>query len=221
MPNITGSPLASTYRLEASKANGGDAQAAADLFKGLYYCSEETFASLNNKDQLNNTIANMQVTYEDRWGGTTDNLSAAVAKVRQQYHYCAGISMTERSEIGHWASLASKTQNPDILAHAWPYIAMQDFGLHTASELLDKRQQMIDLAANAGVPVAWQYKSEMYTTNGLPAKAYASLYTEYLLTQSPYLAYKLWELSQQLTPLQVQDAEARATENYQKIRLAN
>ena len=90
-PNLADPRLASVYEEEANKANKGDVQAAKALFDGLTYCQADTEGTLDTKQALDHTLERMRATNTDRDGLHTDNLAAAIADVKQQYSYCAGL----------------------------------------------------------------------------------------------------------------------------------
>ncbi len=237
-PDLGGPPLASAYAKEAAKANHGDMQAATTLFDGLAYCARETRGSLDNEQELNRTIEHMRETQTDRDGLHTANLAADIAHVQQQYHYCAGLTAAENIyNMGHWARLAAQGGNPATLVWSVGYYDMKrgagsfarpkdmsitawKASIHKARE---RDQIVINRAAQAGVPTAWMYMSMGYRLGSMgypinPTREYASLYTEYMLTKSPFLAYQIWQQSQRLNPLQVQEGESLAHRYYQRIQ---
>lgn len=235
-PNLAGPPLANIYAEEAAEANHGDVQAATTLFKGLAYCARETQGPLDNAQELNDTVERMRYSHTDRWGARTANLTAAIAHVQQQYHYCAGLTthVENRYTISHWARLADQSGDPTVLAWTEVY---RDPGLILKTEdmsapareayfqkIAERNQNITKRSAQAGVAQAWWYMWAGYRdgTGGYPidpVRAYASLYTEYMLTKSPALAYQIWQQSKHLDPLQIQEGEALAHQNYQRIQL--
>lgn len=237
-PDLNGPPLASIYNDEAADANKGDVQAATTLFDGLAYCARETRGSLNNEQELNRTIEHMRETQTDRDGLHTANLAADIAHVQQQYHYCAGLTAAENIyNIGHWARLAVQGSNPATLVWSVGYYDMKrgagsfarpknvsitawKASIHKARE---RDQIVINRAAQAGVPTAWIYMAMGYRNGSMgypinPTREYASLYTAYMLTKSPDLAYQIWQQSQQLNPQQIQEGETLAHQSYQRIQ---
>lgn len=226
-PDLSGPPLAGIYAKEAAKANHGDVQAAVTLFKGLTYREVDTGGSLDTEQELNAVIGRMQETQTDRDGAPTNNLAAAITDVQQQYHYCAGLAAIDNPvTIDHWARLASQSDDPATLAWSAPAASqpsVKEADTTTPEQIQKKSQSMVNRAAQAGVARAWLEKWAGYRNGdgGYPAdpvRAYASLYTEYMLTKSPMLAYQIWKLSQQLNSLQVEEGETIAHNNYQRIQ---
>lgn len=218
-PDLNGPPLLSIYAMEAAKADNGDIQAGTALFKGLYYCRKESWGTIENREQLDRTITQMRETQTDRWAVPTANLSDSIAQTKAQYRYCAGSKSAALSgNLSSWAALAFRSSDPNIAMHAGLYMSGLDLGATTPLQLYEKQQEIIDGYAKLGVPYAWQLKWETDGVNKRPEVAYTDLYTEYLLTRSSFLAYKVWKLSRQLSPLQIEHAELQAQKNYRQIQ---
>ena len=232
-PNLAGPRLASVYEEEANKANKDDVQAAKALFDGLTYCQADTEETLDTKQALDHTLERMRATNTDRDGLHTDNLVAAIADVKQQYSYCAGLSKLENmSTIDHWAGLAVKSGDPATLVWAEGHVGKIYFARPKTMSIPTwdayikhaqaRNRTWTKIGEQTGVAEAWFASWAGYRdgSGGYPfnsVRAYASLYTEYMLTKSPDLAHQIWQQSQHLNPLQLQEGEALARRNYKMI----
>lgn len=220
MPDFSGPRLADIFDETASKAGNGNKKAAMTLFKGLLYCASTPIKSQNDVD---NKIKLMTDTYTDADGNQSDDLNAAIATVNQRYRYCSGITEDQSKSMSHWGWIAASSGDP--VAQAWAAAYAPPPSAYDSATIEKYRKQlrdMINTAADAGVPEAWVELEQGYLTGAYgyqvdPVKAYASLYTEYMLTNSDYLAYQIWKQSQGLSPQQIQQGEQLAQEFYGKI----
>lgn len=224
-PDMTTGPLASIYEEEAAKASKGDLQAAAKLFKGLLYCDFEPPPS--SQQEVDEKIRYMTDTHTDADGKPTNNLDAAIARVREEHAYCAGLTESEKGTVTHWGWLAAQGRDPAIMAYAVAYHPPpSSFDPATIQQFRATLRSMVNAAARAGSPVAWNELYQGYYAGALsypvdPVKAYATLYTQYMLTRSQYVAYEVWKASQRLSVAQIQAGEQLAQQYYKDVNSKN
>lgn len=159
VPDLAGPSLASIYASKAKAADNGNIEAAAALFKGLYYCRKEDWGYLATQAQLDSTITHMRQTQTDRWGAPTDDAAQAVEHARAQYRYCAGVRSAEgsnRSDITSWAPLAFRSGDPDVELVAAFFTDGVNLGAMSPDQIITKRQEITNHYARLGVPFAWQ-----------------------------------------------------------------
>ena len=225
-PDLSGPSLASLDKTEAALANQGNMRAATLLFKGFAYCSFDALALPADPLALKQKIARMNATREDMHRLPTSHLASAIARLKESYHFCLGEPYPKPSTIEHWARIAAWGLNPRtmwVLAHTMPDTLT---GKRKQTLAMDARMEQVitDRAARAGVAAAWFSWSKIYLHGWYghrknPTRAFAGLYTAYLLTRSPALAYRIWKESQgTITASEIQAGEAMARRNYREIR---
>ena len=224
-PDLSGPPLASLYKTEAALANQGNTRAATMLFKGFVYCSFHAHVLPADPLALKQKIARMNATREDMYHLHTSHLASAITRLNETYHFCLGETHPKQTTIEHWARIAAWSLNPRTM---WGIMYSPGepvlFGKDTPAAAERTTLMITDRAARAGVASAWLDRSQMYLWGIYghrknPTRAFAELYTAYLLTRSPALAYRIWKVSQgQFTVHEIREGEAMARRNYREIR---
>ena len=224
-PDLSGPPLASLYKTEAALANQGNTRAATMLFKGFVYCSFHARVLPADPLALKQKIVRMKATREDMYHLHTSHLASAITSLNETYHFCLGETHPKLTTIEHWARIAAWSLNPRTM---WGIMnslgASVLFEKDTQAEVGRTTQMITDRAARAGVTAAWvdwsqTYLFGMYGHRRHPTRAFAGLYTAYLLTRSPALAYEIWKESQgRFTASEIREGEAMARRNYREIR---
>ncbi len=236
-PDLTGPSLARLVQTEAALANQGNTQAAAMLFKGFDYCLHNNPDLPADPQALQQKMAQMKATHEDMHGLPTSRLAAAITRFKESEHFCAGETVTNNPQQGkieiatteHWARIAAWSLNPRTLWEVLSFGVAPFLGKKkpTQAELNRLERTLTDWAARAGVVSALVMGSSMYSGGWYgvqknPTRAFADMYTAYLLTRSPVMAYKIWKMSQGpftvITVNEIQEGEAMARRNYQEIR---
>jgi hypothetical protein len=225
-PDFSGPPLASLYKTEAALANQGNTRAATMLFKGLEYCVFHSLALPDNPPALKQKIAQMKATHEDMYHLHTSHLASAITRLNETYHFCLGETHPKQTTIEHWARIAAWSLNPRTM-WAVMYSAGRPsvlFGKDTPAAAERTTQMITDRAARAGLASAWISLSKIYLHGWYghrknPTRAFTELYTAYLLTRSPAMAYRIWKESQgAITASEIREGEAMARRNYREIR---
>lgn len=141
--------------------------------------------------------------------------------------YCAGLPQPVQPDLNRWARIAIRSGNPVTI-----YKAKNHAILAFRKEFHPPKFQIPKFffmnaakhAAQAGLAIAWAQLNWAYEhgTNGIPidpTRAFASLYTEYMLTKSPALAYQIWQSSQdEFNPEEIERGEKLAHRAYRDIR---
>ena len=227
-PDLSGPSLASLDKTEAALANQGNMRAATLLFKGFAYCSLDALVLPADPLALKQKIARMNATREDMHRLPTSHLASAITRLKESYHFCLGESYQKLTTVVHWARIAAWSLNPRtmwVLEHTVTGImALTEKRKRTQAMDARMEQVIVDRAARAGVAAAWFSWSKIYLHGWYghrrnPTRAFAGLYTAYLLTRSPALAYRIWKESQgTITASEIQAGEAMARRNYREIR---
>ena len=228
-PDLSGPSLANLYKTEAALANQGNTQAASLLFKGFAHCSLDALALPADPLALKQKIARMNATREDMHRLPTSHLASAITRLKESYHFCLGETYPKLAMVVRWARIAAWSLNPRtmwVLEHTGPggIVALTEKRKQTQAMDARMEQVIIDRAARAGVAAAWFSWSKIYLYGSYghrknPTRAFAELYTAYLLTRSPAMAYRIWKESQgTITASEIQAGEAMARRNYREIR---
>lgn len=197
VPNIgpNSPPLASIYQAETEKAMQGDTSAAMTLFKGLRYCTG-IYSQLD--------------------------IGLSETKTRELAAYCKGVTSRQKDNWVYWGWQAAQAGNPVAESLMATGAASQTMvGAKNVREYRAVLRTMNDKAAQAGVLQAWDTMIGAYSGGGLGypvsrVNSYASLYTAYMLTRSPYLEMAVWRRSLRFTPLEIAEAVERGRKNYQE-----
>ena len=193
-PNLSGPPLATVYASEAAQAQRGNTQAASQLLEGLVYCS------------LVEEVTVFQTPEGDR--------------------YCAGLprSLYSYPSLNRWAPIAIRSGNPISMYVAANFAFKATYDAAHPRSLPTFLMSVTKHAAQAGVVLAWaqlssSYEHGVYGVPVDPTRAFASLYTEYMLTKSPALAHQIWQSSQgEFNPEEIARGMKIARRDYRDIR---
>ncbi len=232
-PDLTGPPLASSYKILAAQANRGNVQAANILFKSLIYCKINAVnakGAFSGSRGLERELAHMRATREDMYGMPTDHPHAAARRLREVSRYCAGETHPRQGPvrftktITHWGRIALWSLNPNTIynVYNWDLAAMLKQAVAMGGVKLYR--EINRRAAWAGNAQAWLRESHEVSwyqprTIEHPIHRFADLYTAYLLTRSPYLARVIWRYSQsKFTNEQIREGEQLARRNYKRIQ---
>ena len=194
-PDLNGPPLAALYAAEAARAKRGNIQTATRLFVGLVYCRLVRQAG-------------------------------RFLKTLRGHRYCAGLprSLYDQASLNRWAKIAIQSGNPVTLYIATNYASASVLKEDHPRSLSKFYRNVTKHAAQVGMPIAWGQLSTFYE-DGIagvsldPTRAFACLYTEYMLTKLPFLAYQIWRASQgELNPEEIARGMKIAHRYYREIR---
>ena len=222
-PDLTGRPLAASYKAQAAQANRGNVQAATNLFNGLMYCKFHSLVLPAGSRGLERKIVHMRATREDMFGKPTDHPEAAVKRFQAVNRYCAGETHLPQKTIDHWARIALWSLNPITIYNVFnwaPHVLRKH--MQTGHQFTRLRREVNRRAAWAGDVQAWMEQARTLfgdQTTEHPVHRFADLYTAYLLTRSPTLARMIWKLSRgKFTDEEIREGEEIARHNYERIR---
>ncbi len=248
-PDLEGPPLVQEYRKLAAQANAGNTQAATALFEGLAYCKyrvPKSFSGHLGRAAVRQLLTRMRATHTDPKGRPTSHLAQVVHRAQASVRYCQGASTLPGFEsnrphdpdspiVDHFARIAYASGNPRVM-YAAPRFALDPIAkyINTTEAKMPQKQRLRFLrrfllrrvlkpGVRDGIPNAWatlysSYRIGMFVPVS-PTHAFASLYTEYLLTRSRALAYQIGQLSQGVyNPEEIRQGMALARKYYRELR---
>ncbi len=121
----------------------------------------------------------------------------------RRHRYCAGLppALDDQASLNRWAKIAIQSGNPVTLYIATNYAYTSVLKEDPPRSLSKFYRNVTKHAAQTGMPNAGDQLSTFYEngSSGVsvdPTRAFACLYTEYMLTKLPFLAYRAWWVSQ-------------------------
>ncbi len=207
----------------------------------------KSFSGHLGRAAVRQLLTRMRATHTDPKGRPTSHLAQVVRRAQRSARYCRGtatLGIFKASHppedpdppiIDHLARIAYTSDNPKttFAVYQYAYGVFDKYVNATLKKLpVGKRtpflrsflRQGAKTGAQAGVPDAWGFLYSYYRLGMThlpvsPTHAFASLYTEYLLTRSRALAYQIGQLSQGVyNSEEIRQGMALAHRYYRELR---
>lgn len=207
----------------------------------------KSFSSHLGQAAVRQLLTRMRATHTDPEGHPTSHLAQVVHRAQASVRYCQGASTLPGFEppqpnappdspiVDHFARIAITGNDPRTRYAIWEFAAgVFNKYIHATAKKLPVggrtpflrhfMRQEYKRGIQIGAPRAWEALYNFYRLGMLhlpvsPTHAFASLYTEYMLTRSRALAYQIGQLSQGVyNPEEIRQGMALARKYYRELR---